>query len=146
MSNLKADNEGTENIIRMYRSTAIIMIFIEVTGVLSMLIDGIITSRFLGIDVYSAISMLRPFTSILLTLSGFLSIGCCLVCSSLIGSGDQKGSNEVFNLSLLLALAFSVLLIIGCLFTDYLFYKERITWKNALGVVCGIASILLIIW
>ena len=39
----------------------------------------------------------------------------------------------------------SAISIIGCLFTGYLLYKEKITWKNAIGLLCGILSICLIV-
>lgn len=58
-----------DNIAKMFLSTAIAMIFTEVTGVISVLMDGIVTSRFLGVDVYSGISLLRPFTSMILMIA-----------------------------------------------------------------------------
>ena len=39
----------------------------------------------------------------------------------------------------------SAISIVGCLLTGFFFYGEKITWKNALGMLCGIASILLIV-
>ena len=60
-----------DNISKMFLSTATAMIATELTGVISVLMDGIITSRFLGVDAYSGVSMIRPFTSMLLVISGF---------------------------------------------------------------------------
>ena len=71
----------SDNIAAMYSSTAIAMIFTSLTGVISVLIDGIIASRFLGSDVYSGIALLRPFTSVVMLLASFLSTGCSFVCS-----------------------------------------------------------------
>ena len=47
-----------DNISKMFLSTATAMIATELTGVISVLMDGIITSRFLGVDAYSGIQAL----------------------------------------------------------------------------------------
>ena len=106
-----------DNISKMFLSTATAMIATELTGVISVLMDGIITSRFLGVDAYSGISMIRPFTSMLLVISGFFSTGCGVLCSQKIGVGNREDANESFNLSALLALACAVLvLVLGFIF------------------------------
>ena len=43
---------ASNNISRIYLTTSIAVIITEVTGVITMLIDGIISSRFLGVDVF----------------------------------------------------------------------------------------------
>ena len=101
-----------DNISKMFLSTATAMIATELTGVISVLMDGIITSRFLGVDAYSGISLIRPFTSMLLVISGFFSTGCGVLCSQKIGVGNREDANESFNLSALLALACSVLVLV----------------------------------
>lgn len=106
-----------DNISKMFLSTATAMIATELTGVISVLMDGIITSRFLGVDAYSGISLIRPFTSMLLVISGFFSTGCGVLCSQKIGVGNREDANESFNLSALLALACAVLvLVLGFVF------------------------------
>ncbi len=94
---------SARNVAVMYRSTAISIIIYELTGVVAVLIDGIITSRCLGVEVYSGIALVNPFNSVVLLIAGFLSTGCNLVCSSMIGSGRKKEANEAFSLSALLA-------------------------------------------
>lgn len=108
------ENRG-DNISSMFRSTAIIMIVSELTGVIAVLIDGIITSQGLGIDAYSGISLFRPFTSVVFMLAGFFSTGCNIVCSKLVGCGKKKEANEAFNLSSLLAFLVAILLVVLCL-------------------------------
>ena len=112
MSGHNVSSEGSDNIIRIFRSTSITMIVTEITGIVAVLIDGIITSRFLGVDAYSAISLLRPFTSIILVLAGFFSTGCNIVCSGLVGSGKRDESNEAFNLTVFLTVLSAGLLVI----------------------------------
>ena len=118
----------SKNIKSMFRSTAIIMIISELTGVVAVLIDGIVTSRFLGVDIYSGISLLRPFTSIVLLMAGFVSTGCNIVCSNLIGLGEKDEANKAFNLSVFLGAALSLLLIAACLL-----------FPDAMLTLCGIS-------
>jgi len=99
----------------MFRSTAIIMMLNELTGVIAVLIDGIITSQGLGVDAYSGISLLRPFSSVVLMLAGFLSTGCSIVASRMIGAGKKNEANEAFNMSALFSLVFAAILILLCL-------------------------------
>ena len=101
----------SDNIAAMYSSTAIAMIFTSLTGVISVLIDGIIASRFLGSDVYSGIALLRPFTSVVMLLASFLSTGCSFVCSHQVGMGETRKANEAFNLASAIGLLFAGLLI-----------------------------------
>lgn len=102
-----------DNIAKMFLSTAIAMIFTEITGVISVLMDGIITSRFLGVDVYSGISLLRPFNSMILMIAGFFMAGCGVICSQSIGKGEKEEANEAFNLAFFLTLA-AAAIIVAC--------------------------------
>ena len=95
----------------MFLSTATAMIFTELTGVISVLMDGIVTSRFLGVDAYSGISLLRPFTSLILVIAGFFSTGCGILCSRQVGVGRKEEANEAFNLSAILALLAAVVIV-----------------------------------
>ena len=106
---------GKTNIARMFRSTAIVMILSELAGVVAVLIDGITTSQFLGVDVYSGISLLRPFTSIILMVAGFLSTGCSIFCSQKVGAGKKDEANTAFNLVTLIGLAAALALFFICM-------------------------------
>lgn len=102
------------NIPSMFFSTALAMIVTELTGVITVLIDGVIASRFLGGDVYSGIALVKPFSSIVAVFGGFFSTGCMVVCSRCIGHGKQEETNGSFNLSIALTLLFSALLFVSC--------------------------------
>lgn len=102
-----------KNVAVMFRTTAVSMIVAELTGVIAVLIDGVVASRGLNIDAYSGISLVKPFASVILLIAGFLSTGCNLVSSRLIGAGKKKEANETFNLSFFLAVAFSAFLIVA---------------------------------
>ena len=83
----------------MFLPAAIVMIFTQVTGVVANIIDGVITSRFLGPDAYSAVALLGPMVNIILLLASFISIGGQIVCSHKVGTGERDEANAVFSFS-----------------------------------------------
>ena len=111
----RQESRASDNIAAMYRSTAISLIFTELTGVIAVLIDGIVTSRFLGSDAYSGISLLGPFSGMVLLIAGIFSTGCSIVCSQFVGQGRKEEANEAFNLSSLLTLLISIVVILACI-------------------------------
>ena len=79
-----------ENLIPgMFMATAFAMILTELTGVIATISDGLITSRALGPDAYSAISLLGPFTGILLVIAGSMATGCQVIAAQYLGKGEK---------------------------------------------------------
>ena len=118
VNSLKNGDES-RNIATMFRSTALAMIATELTEVIAVFIDGIVTSSFLGIDAYSGISLLKPFATIISLAAGVLSTGCIALCSRYVGSGKKEEANIVFNFSVFLAVLISgLLLLASALFPD----------------------------
>ena len=101
----------------MFISSSIVMILSQIIGFATIIIDGIITSRMLGNEAYSAIALIQPFVSIVLMFAGFLSVGNQIVCSKLVGKGKKHDANSVFSLSMGIAFVFSVLILLFCIFT-----------------------------
>lgn len=99
----------------IFLSTALAMIFTQVSGVVARIIDGVLTSSFLGSEAYSAVSLLAPFTDVILWLPVFISTGSQVLCSQFTGRGDRAAANSVFSLSIILSLIIAVLLILLCL-------------------------------
>ena len=98
----------------MFLFTALALIMTELAGVISTIINGMITSRHLGPDAYSAVSLLGPFVSILLLVAGFISTGCQIVCSRFLGKGEKKEADAVFSVSLLTTILASAVLVLLC--------------------------------
>lgn len=96
----------------MFVTTAITYIVMTLTGVIASTIDGLIASRFLNIDVYSAISLFVPFVRIVGFFAGAIGTGCNVACSRLVGAGKRKEANEVFNLSIVVSIVISIVIII----------------------------------
>ena len=95
MKNLFSRKKAREQdiIASMFLPAAMVMIFTMLTGVVANIIDGIVTSRCLGPEAYSAVSLLAPMVNIILLLASFISIGGHIVCSRKIGMGDQEKAN-----------------------------------------------------
>ena len=118
VNSLKNGDES-RNIATMFRSTALAMIATELTEVIAVFIDGIVTSSFLGIYAYSGISLLKPFATIISLAAGVLSTGCIALCSRYVGSGKKEEANVVFNFSVFLAVLISgFILLASVLFPD----------------------------
>ena len=113
----------------MYVSTAIAMIFTQLAGYGAVLIDGIITSRALGSLAYSAISLLGPFTGLILLLSNAFSVGAQVVSSQAIGRGDKDKANSAFTFSVLGIAVMSALLVV-----------VSMLWPSELFRFCGITE------
>jgi Na+-driven multidrug efflux pump/anti-sigma regulatory factor (Ser/Thr protein kinase) len=116
IANAFRNGNDSRNIAMMFRSTALALIVTEITEVIAIFIDGIVTSTFLGIDAYSGISLLKPFTSIISLASGVLATGCNILCSRFVGSGKKEEANCVFNLSAFLAVIIGGLFILASVF------------------------------
>ena len=149
-------SRGGDVIAGMFFSAALAMIFTQVAGVVAIIIDGIVTSRYLGQNAYSAVSLLGPFTNMVLLLASFLSTGSQVVCARLIGNGRREEANRVFSLATAITALVSVLLLAGCaLFPGQLFsicgvsieknreiYPEMLRYLH--GYMPGIPALMLI--
>ena len=141
----RANRRGRDMISGMFFSAALAMIFTQAAGVVAVIIDGIITSRCLGENAYSAVSLLGPFTGMLLLLAGFLATGTQVVCSHMIGNGRKEEANRVFSLAATVTALLSALLVVGCaLFPKQLFSvcgvsieKNREIYPEMLGYLHG---------
>ena len=105
---------GKDLISSVFMAVAVAMIFTSMVGVAATIIDGIITSRTIGVDAYSGISLLSPLVSTILLLASVISVGSQVVISKAVGTGDEKTANSVFNFSLIGGAAVSVLFLLTC--------------------------------
>ena len=113
----------------MFLSTAIAMIFTQLAGYGAVLIDGIITSRVLGSQAYSGVSLLGPFNGIVLLFSGAVSVSAQVVSSQAIGRGDRDTANSAFTVALIIDALFALVLVMLC-----------ILWPDGLLNICGVSQ------
>ena len=86
----------------MFFSAAMAKILTNFVDYISVLIDGIITSKTLGFEAYSAISLFNPLNDILLLLNNAISTGSHVICSHYVGTGDRDKANSVFSIALVI--------------------------------------------
>ena len=82
---------------RMFRVAFLTTCVIELSQVGASLIDGIITSRFLGIDEMAAIGIALPYFSIAGVISGCISVGMQTMCTREAGRGKIENMNRIFS-------------------------------------------------
>lgn len=116
-------------ILSIFLPTALAMIFTQVSGVIARIIDGVITSSFLGEEAYSAVSLLAPFTDVIIWLPIFISTGSQVLCSQFTGKGNREEANSVFSLSIILSLTVALILILLCILVP-----------DKLFEICGVSS------
>ena len=107
----------------MFLPAAITMIFTQMTGVVANIIDGVITSRFLGADAYSAVSLLAPMVNIILLLAGFVSIGGQIVCARQVGKGERDEAGAVFTFSALFGIIIALFFVLLSLFSPEMMFR-----------------------
>lgn len=109
-------NKESNIIASMFLPAAVVMIFTQLVGVVANIIDGVVTSRFIGEDAYSAVSLLGPMVQIILLFATFVSVGCQIVCSEKIGAGRRDEANAVFTFAIGAGVIVSVCFVLLSLF------------------------------
>ena len=107
-------NRQRDVISKMFFSTSIAIMFTVIVGTASQFFDGVITSRFLGNDAYSAIALFGPLNGMILMLASFIASGNQIVCSGYIGEGKKDAANRAFSFCVLVGLLVAALLMILC--------------------------------
>lgn len=103
-------------IAKMFLSAAVAMIFTQMAGVVAGIIDGVVTSRFLGSEAYSSVSLFGPLISIIMLFASFVSTGGQIIASQRIGAGERKEANAVFAASILGGVVIALFFILMSLF------------------------------
>ena len=106
------------------------MMFTVLVGTAAQFLDGVITSRFLGNDAYSAIALFGPLNGLFLMLASFIASGNQIVCAGYIGEGKKDTANSVFTFSVLVGLLISVILILLC-----------VVMPDPLMAYCGVTKV-----
>ena len=107
----------------MFTSVAVAMILTNVLSVLATIIDGMITSQFLGSFHYTSISLLSPIINFFLLFTAATSTGCQIVCSKAIGVGNRDEANASFTYSLIYASVMALIIILVCIFFPTLLFR-----------------------
>ena len=101
-------------ITQIFLLASIAMIFTVLVGTAAQFLDGVITSRFLGNDAYSAVSLFGPLNGTFLMLAYFIASGNQILCSGYIGEGKRDAADSVFSFCVLAGLITALLLMLLC--------------------------------
>ena len=109
-------NQKSSDIIpAMFFATAVTMILTNLTEYISVLVDGIITSRFLGHEAYSAVALFNPLIGLLLLVSNAITTGSQVEISRSLGAGNRDKANSAFSITLLIMAVAAFILIMAWL-------------------------------
>lgn len=101
------------------KSSAFGIILMELAGAVTYIIDGIVTSRFLGSTALAASGMTGICFTIVAIISGVLSAGTQQLCCNEVGRGDTEHANQTFSTVLLVTLIISLCMtLFGSVFAD----------------------------
>ncbi len=102
---------------KQFLGTMLVMTTVELANAVSCVVDGLMTSRFLGPVEMAAYGISAPYFSIVAIISGILMVSCQTMCARSVGSGKVEEANRIFSLTCALGLLFSGLLALaGILF------------------------------
>ena len=103
---------------KLFRQMLLTQILSSMTVMVCMLIDSIMIGRFLGVDSMTAYGLASPVLLVFAAFGNLISAGVQVVCGKTMGTGDRKGTNACFTVSVVLALVISTVgVVIILLFT-----------------------------
>ena len=104
---------------QLVQNAATGIILMEIAGAITYVIDGTITSRFIGDTALAANGMAGICFTVFAVISGVLAAGVSQICSEEIGKGNVEKSNQVFSMTLFVTLLTSIVVaLIGILFCN----------------------------
>ncbi|MCQ2408260.1 MAG: ATP-binding protein [Oscillospiraceae bacterium] len=104
---------------KLFRQMLATQIISAMTVVLCMLIDSIMIFRFLGVDSMSAYGLTTPILLVFAAFGSMISAGIQVMCGKTMASGDQKGTNACFTISVTIASAIALIgTVIVIVFSD----------------------------
>ena len=93
---------------KLFRETLFVMIIAELSTSLAALLDGVIIARFLSTNAIAAYGLTSPYTNMIKMLGGFFGTGTQIVFSGYAARFQKDKANNVFSLTALLLLVFSL--------------------------------------
>ena len=114
----KPDQRYPSKLLRsIFRAAFLTSVFMEFTQISALLIDGIITAKYLGTDAIAAVGLSSPFFYFVGIIGTSFAIGLQTVCTKEIGRGDTDRANaiiyETMIFVLILSVAFSIAIAIN---------------------------------
>ena len=126
---LESDSQS-ELIPSMFISTAVAMIFTQFSGYAAVCTDGVITSRVLGHEAYSAISLFSHWLNIIIVTWSAISVASQVVSAQSVGRGERDKANAVFT----------VAVIVNSIAALFFVVMSMLRPSDIFRVVCGVTA------
>ena len=97
---------------RQFRSLAAAQILAALAVTVSLLIDGMLTSRFLGKDAITAFGLAYSLIILFVAVGGTIASGGQCLCRNALGSGSKEGVEASFSTAVTMGAAVSVLSVV----------------------------------
>ena len=123
-------NSQSELIPSMFVSTSIAMIFTQFAGYAAVFTDGVITSRVLGHEEYSAISLFSHWLNIITVTWSAISVASQVVSSQAVGRGERDKANAVFTVAVIVNSIAALFFVVMSIFRP----------SDIFRVVCGVTN------
>lgn len=127
---MPGSDSQSELIPSMFISTAVTMIFTQFSGYAAVFTDGVITSRVLGHEAYSAISLFSHFINIIVVTWSAISVASQVVSSQSVGRGERDKANAVFT----------VAVIVNSIAALFFVVMSMLRTSDIFRVVCGVTA------
>ena len=101
---------------KLFRGTVASIILATVAAMVGIVIDGVITSRFLGEDGMAAYTLVMPVVNLATAFSGILATGAQVVCAHHLGAGHKRRARKAFTVCMIITVSVSALLMLIIVF------------------------------
>ncbi|MDE6232712.1 MAG: ATP-binding protein [Lachnospiraceae bacterium] len=93
---------------KMFRSLIPSMIFMYIASMISILVDGIIIGKYLGVNAMASYGLTNPILLALLAVSDVFTGGVQNVCAEEMGKGNKERAGNIFSASCVTVVVISV--------------------------------------
>ena len=107
---------ANDKVSSVFIKLAIPSILVLLLMISTFLIDGILIGQFIGLEGLAAFNLVYPMFSLLIAIAIVIATGGSAIVGKYLGQKKIKEANQVFNLALILAVIFSIVLSATTLF------------------------------
>ena len=101
---------------KLFHGTVASIILATVAAMIGIVIDGVITSRFLGEDGMAAYTLVMPVVNLATAFSGILATGAQVICAQHLGAGHKRRARKAFSACMIITVVLSAVLMLVIVF------------------------------
>ena len=100
----------TSIISRLFQRVFVVQIMTQLIGIIGMVVDGMVTGKFLGEDAMAAYGFTSTVSMVIAICGSVLSMGTTMVCSRYLGKGDKNQIRHSFSAGFTMAVLTGIFL------------------------------------